>query len=405
MWFSWHVALRLLRENRSQTLLIISGVAIGVAAIVFVTALLGGLQRNIIDRTLGSQAHIRVSAPDEAARPLRQTEQAVKITRVDQRAQRLNSIEQWQAVEAALLRIPEINAISLMVTGPALARRGEATRSVAVLGVDLERYNQIVGLRAALVEGRFALAGNDVLIGSELARVLGIGLGDRLRLDADAAGGDIYTVAGIFTLGQRDIDQRFVYMGIKPAQALLNLPGGISAIDLKLNDFFQAEAIAQRLKRTLALKAESWMAVNANVLQAIAAQRATSLIIRVFVGISAAFGIASVLAVSVVQRARVIGILRAMGARRRQILLAFLMQGGVVGLLGSLLGCAIGMLLVAGYMAAGFNQSRVGLFAISVSPELIIGAALMATLVGVLAAAAPARRAARLDPIEAMRSV
>jgi len=230
-------------------------------------------------------------------------------------------------------------------------------------------------------------------------------VGDRLRLDADAAGGDIYTVAGIFTLGQRDIDQRFVYMGIKPAQALLNLPGGISAIDLKLNDFFQAEALAQRLKRTLALKAESWMAVNANVLQAIAAQRATSLIIRVFVGISAAFGIASVLAVSVVQRARVIGILRAMGARRRQILLAFLMQGGVVGLLGSLLGCAIGMLLVAGYMAAGFNQSRVGLFAISVSPELIIGAALMATLVGVLAAAAPARRAARLDPIEAMRSV
>jgi lipoprotein-releasing system permease protein len=122
--------------------------------------------------------------------------------------------------------------------------------------------------------------------------------------------------------------------------------------------------------------------------------------IRVFVGISVAFGIASVLAVSVVQRTREIGILRAMGSPRAQILRVFLLQGGLLGLMGSALGVSIGWALVQ-----AFNYFGPGLFFIPVPPLLIPFTLSIATLMGVLASILPARRAARLDPAVAIRYV
>ena len=122
--------------------------------------------------------------------------------------------------------------------------------------------------------------------------------------------------------------------------------------------------------------------------------------IRVFVGISVAFGIASVLAVSVVQRTREIGILRAMGSPRRQILHIFLLQGGILGLLGSVLGGLVGFLLVQ-----SLNTFGPKLFYIPVNASLLASTVIVATVTGVIAAAFPARRAARYDPAVAIRYV
>jgi len=132
----------------------------------------------------------------------------------------------------------------------------------------------------------------------------------------------------------------------------------------------------------------------------LSAQSLSTNMIIVFVGISVAFGIASVLSVSVVQRTREIGILRATGATRQQILWIFLIQGAVFGLLGSVLGSAASYVLVW-----VFNTFGPSLFYIPVSIELILLAMLLATLTGVLAAAIPARRAAALDPVVAIRYV
>ena len=404
-WFEWTLATRLLLEGRAQTLLIITGIGVGVAVIVFLTALIGGLQKQIIDRTLGTQAHIRVRPPEELARPLRNEAEAEAglISQVDQRAQRLRALDQWQRIEQSLLAADDITAVSPLASGPALARRGAASRSVVILGIEPERYTRIVPVQDSLQEGRFAIVGNDIAIGRQLATELGARLGDRLRLDAGDGRADVFTIVGIFELGVRDIDQRFVYTALKPAQSLLDLPGGVSSLDLRVTEIFQAEPIAQRISARLGVNAESWMTLNRNVLDALSAQSMSTNLIKFFVGLSAAFGIASVLAVSVVQRGREIGILRAMGTGRGQVLRVFLIQGGVVGLLGSALGALGGAGLIGAWSAAGLSRSGRGSFELAVSPELFIGATLLATVVGMLAAVAPARRAAKLDPVEAMR--
>jgi len=404
LWFEWTVATRLLREGRAQSLLIITGIAVGVAVIVFLTALIGGLQAQIIERTLGTQSHIRIRAPDEMARPLRDPDEAQLVSRIDQRAQRLRSVDQWQKVQAELLGFDEVTAVSPLVSGPALARRGSASRSVVLLGIDPEQYTRIVPVQDSIVAGRWRIVGSDVAIGSQLASELGAGLGDRIRIDAGAGRSDVFTITGIFELGVRELDQRFVYLSLRPAQALLDLPGGVTTIDLRVRDYEQAEVIAQRISARLGVTAESWMSINRNILDALRAQSFSSYLIRFFVALSAAFGIASVLAVSVVQRGKEIGILRAMGTQRDQVLRIFLIQGALVGLIGAAIGGLAGGGMIAAWDALGLARSGRGAFALVVTPDLFFSATALATVVGMLAAVAPARRAARLDPVEAMRS-
>ena len=400
LWIEWKIALRFLADNRMQTLLIIVGIAVGSAVIVFITALITGLQANVVERTLGTQAHIRILPLDEVNRVAADPHGALTLLLESPRAQRLRSIDNWQDVRDVLDEQPHLLAVSPLVSGPALARRGVARASVALMGVDPERYQRIIPISRDLIAGRFDVGAGHAVIGSELAEDLGLGVGDKLRLDAGEGREAIVSITGIFELGVRELDSRYVYLDLKQTQTLLDLPGGVTVIDTTVREIFQAEAIATRLARLTGLQAESWMATNGQLLNALTSQSMTTQMIRIFVGLSVAFGIASVLAVSVVQRTREIGILRAMGSPRRQILRVFLIQGGLLGLAGSAFGGLVGWSLVQ-----VFNIFGPKLFIIPVDPSLVPIAMLVATVTGVLAAAVPARRAARYDPAVAIRYV
>lgn len=399
-WSEWLIALRFLLDNRMQTLMILFGITVGSAVIVFITALITGLQDNVVERTLGTQAHIRILPLDEFNRVMPLAEGTWSLTLENPRAQRLRSISNWQEVVDVLDQHPRLQAVSPLVSGPALAMSGVARESVALLGIDPERYERIIPLSDDLIAGAFRVGAGDGVIGSELAKDLGLGVGDKLRLDGGDGREAIIDIAGIFELGVRELDARYVYLDLKQAQTLLALPGGVTVIDTRVDEIFAADDLARRIERLTGLKAESWMETNGQLLNALTSQSMTTEMIRIFVGISVAFGIASVLAVSVVQRTREIGILRAMGSPRGQILRVFLLQGGLLGLIGSAIGCALGWGLVQ-----IFNLFGPGLFWVPVAPGLIPVSMAVATLAGVLAAAVPARRAARYDPAEAIRYV
>ncbi len=402
--FEWITALRFLREGRMQTLFIVVAVAIGVAVIVFMSALLASLQQNFLKRVLTSQPHIQLIPPEEQARVLRTPGTGEVVVPIVQRpVQRVRSIDQWQKVRAQLSRWPEITNVSPTMGGSALAVRGAASRSISMTGIDPDVYFNVVRIPDYLVAGQVRVLTDDILVGTELAKDLGVGVGEKIIVSAATGATRVLTISGIFDLGNKGANQRSTFVALRTAQALFGLVGGVTTIDLTVADPYEAETVAQRVQADTGVQADSWIKTNAQFFTAVSAQQTSNTLIRVFVGLSVAFGIASVLVVSVIQRSKDIGILRAMGTTKGQILRVFLIQGGLLGFAGSIFGAAVGG---AGlYIWHGMMRQADGseLFPLVLEPSLFMIAVLLAAVTGVGAAAVPALRAAQLDPVVAIR--
>jgi lipoprotein-releasing system permease protein len=289
-----------------------------------------------------------------------------------------------------------------MVAGASLAVRGEASKSIALMGVDLDRYDRIVHLRSKVVAGQARLGPGEGVIGRELADDLGLRVGDRLSLVTGTVTESL-RVTALVDLGVRDLNRRTVIVPLRAAQSLLGLPGGATTLDLALVDVWAAQTLTDELKRQYPYKVESWQEANAQLVSALNAQSISTALIRGVVMIVVVLGIASVLVVSVVQKRREIGILRAMGATQGQVLRVFLLQGAIVGAIGSMLGVLLAALLVWLFSTFVRGSDGLPLFTIALAPGLALRIAALATLCGVLAAVAPARRAAALDPAQAIR--
>jgi len=401
--FEFSVAVRFLKEGRFQSLLIVVGVAAGVAVVAYISALVSGLQTNTLNKTLGAQAHVVVSPLEEKVLPAWQgvaTES--RFTDTQARSQRLRTIGNWPAVEAALQQRQGVAAVSPMVSGPALARRGEATRSVALSGVELDRYDRIVGLRDKLVAGAFRIGPGEALIGKNLADDLGVRVGDRIVVSTDQRT-DTLRLTGLVDLGIRDLNRRVVILPLRNAQTLLDLPGGVTQIDLRVDDVWAAQDLARSLARELPTKVESWQDANSQLVTALNAQNISTALIRSVVMVVVVLGIASVLVVSVVQKQREIGILRAMGAQRGQVLRVFLIQGALVGLMGSVLGTGLAMGMIKVFTTFVRGADGLPLFSITLPLSTALQTVVLALAAGLVAAVLPARRAARMDPAQAIR--
>lgn len=414
--FEWIVALRFLREGRLQTLFIVSGVAIGVGVIVFMSALLAGLQTNFIRRVLSAQSHIQLLPPQEVTRPLRGDNTnyanrsnsnlphpAINDAIVQPPLQRLKSIDQWLAVAAQTRAMPEVKVVSPAASGSALVVRGSVSRSTSLMGIEPALYYRIVDLNDKLLRGSTRLSATDILIGVDLASDLGVDLGDKLRVTTANGASSVLKIVGVFDLGNKGANQRSTFVALHTAQSLLGLPGGVTSLDVTVRDVYAAEAIAQRIAAMTGVVADSWIKTSAQFFSAIRAQTMANTAIRFLVGLSVAFGIASVLVVVVVQKSREIGILRAMGISQGQILRMFLLQGGLLGFGGSLAGCMLGALTLLLWQRYVRNADGTPLFPLTFDPMLFIAALLLATITGLIAAFAPALRAARLDPVVAIR--
>lgn len=406
--FELIVALRYLREGRGQTWLILTGVGVGVGVIIFLSALIGGLQASLIERTLGTQAHVVVRPREEVPRVLPVGAEVVQEAQVERPAQRVRSIVQWQRAQADIAGIPGVIATAPSISGAAIAVRGDGANSVLVRGIDPESYRRIVDLEGFLVEGHLRMDGFEAVIGTGLAKDLGLQVGDRFRLrvgtERDDVGRVAYTVTGIFDIGNKDLNARWVLVSLRAAQTLFALEGGVSAIEVKGAEIYDAERLAVDITGRTGLVADSWMRANAQLLTGLRSQNSSSIMIQAFVILAVALGIASVLAVSVVQKSREIGILRATGTSRQQILRIFLIEGTIVGLLGSAVGIALGIALGAFFSSLATNPDGSPTFPVSLDVMLYLRSAALAIGVGLAAAILPARRAARMDPAQVIRT-
>jgi lipoprotein-releasing system permease protein len=402
--FQWFVALRYMRDARGQTALILAAVSVGVSVIVFLSALINGLQASLVATTLGSQPHVTMRAPREEPRPLvAATAERVVARSIQPASQRLRSIDQWPSVMVDAARQAGVTAVSPTVTGSGVVTRLDANLPIVIRGVEPDRFVAIIDLPARMVDGHFEVGGGLVVVGTKLAAELGVSVGDKLRLTSTEDVDDVVTVAGVFALGNDAVDRTWVVTSLRHAQALFALPGGVTGIEMKVRDVFDAERVATVLRDQTRLEAESWMTLNASLLSGLSAQASSKTMIQFFVVLTVALGIASVLIVSVVQKSREIGILRAVGTPAHRVLTIFLIQGGVLGLAGSIVGSALGVTFAKGFEVFTSNPDGAPRFLVLVDLSLLLSATLLATSVGLLAAMIPALRASRLDPASAIR--
>lgn len=402
--FELFVALRFLREGRTQTALILGGSAVGVAVIIFLSGLVGGLQATLVDKTLSSQAHVMLKRPDRRVRVEPAAGDEAVVASVEKAPEREKSIEQWQRLLSLIRTRDGVVAATPTVAGSAFASRGELSKSVAIRGVDADTFDSVIRIASKVTAGRFRVEGTEAVIGAVLASDLGVSVGDKLRIVSAEGRGDVFTVSGIFDLGNRDVNQRWILVSLRQAQTLLDLVGGITTIEVKVADVFAAERVAQDLGAATGLATESWMRMNRQLLEGLKAQASSAVMIQTFVIIAVALGIASVLSVSVIQKSRQIGILKATGARTATVTRIFLIEGAVVGAVGSLGGALIGMGLGAFFQYAVKNPYGEALFPMPLGPGLFLGAGLVALVTGLVASVLPARHAARLDPATVIRN-
>ncbi|HXZ16547.1 MAG TPA: ABC transporter permease, partial [Roseiarcus sp.] len=182
--FEWITAVRFLYEGRLQTAFIVGGISIGVAVIVFMSAMLAGLEANFINRVLTSQSHIQLIPPDQVARPLRGRLGEFEDAVVQRPSQRIVSIDQWPKVVERLKAMAEVTAVSPTMSGSGLAVRGQASRAITLAGVDPESYYKIIRLPDYLIAGDANLSSEDIVVGMELAKNLGATVGDKINIQA-----------------------------------------------------------------------------------------------------------------------------------------------------------------------------------------------------------------------------
>ncbi len=415
--FIWKAALRFLIEGRSQTLFIAVGIAIGISVLVFLNILITGLQQDLVNTTVGDSPHIVVTSREDPLQSLFNPEDDILIlSRSGGMFDTSRPFNDWQYVMDQLGNRELLSAISPVAEGSGFISRGEKTVSIRARGVDLNRADGIYNVRDRLIDGDFVVGKNQVLVGIGLAEELDLTPGDLIRLSAlEGNGGEpgpanpsiagSYSVRGIFDLGSQAVNSSWVFISLEGGQSLYRLSDGVTSLELQLNDVFQAEELARNLEKSYpSLSWSSWEEENPDLLSALSSQSISSYVIQAFVLLAVALGISSVLAVSVMQKSKQIGILKALGISTAGVSRIFLIQGALLGLIGSILGSVIGGFLLWGFFTFTADETGEPLFPITFDPLVFIMAIAIATLAGMGAAAIPARRAAKLNTIEVIKN-
>lgn len=392
------LAIRHLLSHPGQTALLMAGVALGVSIFIFMSALIGGLATLLTLRTVGSIPHIVLEMADRDPAILSPEGRRQVVLQKD--LSRRDQIAIWQPVIPIIEKTPGITALSPQIRGSAFVERGQAVAPVGVIGVMPGKLSAIADIDAAMVEGSSNLPADGILIGSRLARDLGLRVGQVIRLSSDRGRARSFRIGGIFTLGIASADRQAVYMNFTTARALFDLSTGISRIEIKVAPATDAAAIAEHLRRSTALKATAWTEDNGQLFEGLDAQARTGIIIKAFSLVTIIVGIASAMLLSIVRRQSEIGIMRAMGASKGLVVSIFVLEGTLIGLAGAIVGAVAAWLALLPLPPV--TEVRSGGLPIDRAQGDFLLAITLTTLAAMLASILPARNAARIDPVEAI---
>ena len=406
MRFELKVALRFLRDGRGQTLFILMGIAIGVAVQIFLGTLITGLQRDLINTTVGSSPHLIFSGEDLRTVPMDPaTGRGIATAVVEGNFRREDAnLQEWRQLIDRLDQDASLTAVSPVAQGSGFVLRSGERWPVLIRGIELDRADAIYRISDSLVGGSMTLEGNVLMLGSDLARETRLLTGDSVTLELPGGGRQSLTVSGIFDLGNQTLNETWLFMDLNRAQRLLGLEGDISRVEAQVADVFDADLQGAAFQRQFSgITVDNWKAQNADLLSGLQAQSSSSITIQAFVLLAVTLGIASVLAVSVVQKSRQIGILKAMGTSSNSASRIFIFQGAILGFSGAVLGSGLGYGITQMFLWGTAQATGQPLFPLAFDPTYAAVIIVIATLASIVSSLLPARKSAKLNPIDVIR--
>jgi lipoprotein-releasing system permease protein len=408
--FERMVAIRYLRARRQEgslsviAIFSVIGIALGVATLIVVMAVMNGFRADLLSRILGVNGHLTVFA-DQGA------------------------IEDFDAVTDRLRAVEGVFSVVPQIQGQVMVTSGSRALGGLVRGVRPETLARRALIADNIVAGSLSeFHGEDVvLLGSRLARSLGLTVGDSVTLVTPRGNQTImgtmprlkaYRIVGLFQIGMYEYDSSFIYMPLEGAQLYFRLPERVNAIELFVEDPEAVWTTRSSINKAMGagFRTVDWQQANSSFFSAVQVERNVMALILTLIILVATFNIISGQIVLVRDKGHDIAILRSMGATRGMILRIFLMTGTFIGVVGTVFGCVAGVLFAQNIeivrtvlqTLTGTELFPAEIYFLShlpskIDPAEVVAVAAVAFSLSFLATLYPSWRAARLDPVEALR--
>lgn len=415
------VAGRYLRARVRQSVLTISGVALGVTIVTLMQSYMGGFLAFFIARALQSTPSVTVTETSRGlpnpAGPVQRALGPLGNPVIEVRQLPVPSEEEAlknpREAETLITRLPDVAAVSPFVNGQGLVLNGALRQPVSFIGIRPLQEARVTDLRLRLLSGTpeaLAQRVNGIILGRLLAQDLDAEPGSRITIISQQGVSQRFQVVGIYSSQLMQIDQTRAYINLRAAQQLAAMRG-ISGLGVRTRTLDIAAPVARRIARDTGYTARTWREVNAGILDLFNTISAIIYLIVSLTMVVAGFGIANALMLTVNEKRRDIGVLKAMGTTARQIAGLFITTGTIIAVTGVVLGEVLGALGILAMLNTPIpiqpqeNQSlEITNFPMLQSPRVYLVSAVFGMLVSILASVLPSRRAARSDPVEVIRS-
>jgi lipoprotein-releasing system permease protein len=414
MKYEWFIGLRYLKAKRKQTfisiitVISIVGVMVGVMTLIVVLAVMSGFEKTLKEKILGTQAHLVLLKASQ------------------------EGMDHYEEVAKKVQEVKGVVSAAPFIFNQVMLSSESNVSGVVIKGIDPDRVGKVTELAHNMKAGRLQdLKGESdspgIILGVELAKHLGISLNDAIQVVSPL--GTVtpmgmmpkmkrFRVVGIFYSGMYEYDNTMAYVSLESAQKFFSMGARVTGIEIKTNDLYKVKEIGKEIRQKMGFPfwTKDWMEMNRNLFSALKLEKIAMFIILVLIVLVAAFNIISTLIMVVMEKHKDIAILKSMGAPSKGILKIFIIEGGVIGVVGTIfgtilgLGAAFNLEKITGHVENlfGFKILSSDVYYIDKLPSQVnpmdVGLIVMtAILISLLATLYPAWRASKLDPAEALR--
>ncbi len=381
------LALRFLRSSKGQTALIVVGIAIGVSVQIFIGSLIQGLQKSLVETTIGNSPQITITA--EAATDKKINDYQALITKVN-------------AIDDNIINVTAVYDSATFIS------YNDESQSLLLRGFNINEAGRIYNIYDRIYEGKAPVNDNEIILGKQLKEKYELNLNDEVSITTINRDTKTFKVVGFFDFKVTSLNLNWGITTIDNVHALLD-DDKATAIEMQIKEaaIFEADVLATKIITELnnpIYKVDNWKDSNQQLLSGLQGQSVSSYMIQVFVMISVILGIASVLAITVLQKSRQVGILKAMGIKNSTAGYIFLFEGLILGFLGAVLGVLFGLGLAYSFTIFAVNPDNTPVVNLFIDWRFIIISGIIAMIASTLAAAFPAIRSGRLNPIDIIRN-